>query len=239
MQDKLYVVAPAYNEPENIRVFVDGWYPVIQRYDAHGESRLVVIDDGSTDNTYDILLDLAKSRPMLTLLSKPNGGHGSAVFYAYRFALEEDAQWVFQTDSDGQTDPSEFEQFWELRTDYDAILGNRSRREDGLSRKLIERVLVAIIRLAFGVGVPDSNAPFRLMKADLLRKYLPKMHEDFNLPNAILTTYFVYFHEKVKFVEITFRSRQGGTNSLNVRSIFGIGCRAIADLWLLRRRIDD
>ena len=77
------------------------------------------------------------------------------------------------------------------------------------------------------------------MKADLLRKYLPKMHEDFNLPNAILTTYFVYFHEKVKFVEITFRSRQGGTNSLNVRSIFGIGCKAIADLWLLRRCIDD
>ena len=45
--DRLFIIIPAYNERENIRQVLDDWYPVIQAHSGNGESRLVVIDDGS------------------------------------------------------------------------------------------------------------------------------------------------------------------------------------------------
>ena len=103
--DKLYIVIPAYNEKDNIERTVNDWYPIIEKYKDNGESRLVVINDGSKDNTYEILCRLAKTRPLLLPLTKTNGGHGSTVLHGYRFAIEQGADFVFQTDADGQTNP--------------------------------------------------------------------------------------------------------------------------------------
>ena len=198
-----------------------------------------MIDDGSKDNTYTILADLAKSRRLLQPLTKPNSGHGATCIYGYRYALEHGAEYIFQTDSDGQTSAGEFESFWELRNDYDAVLGKRPDRKDGASRKFVENVLRLILRVIFGVSVPDANAPFRLMRAELVRKYLAKMPEDFNLPNVMLTTYFAYFHENVAFRDITFKPRQAGTNFINIRKIVQIGLKAVSDFRQLRKKLKE
>ena len=202
-------------------------------------SRLVVVDDGSKDNTYTILQDMAKSRKMLQPLTKPNGGHGAACIFGYRYALEHGAEWIFQTDTDGQTLPEEFESFWELGKEHDAVIGMRPDRQDGASRKFVEKVLCGVLRAVFGVRVPDANAPFRLMRAELVRKYLYRMPEDFNLPNAMLTAYFTYFHEDVAFQGITFRPRQGGKNSINIRKIIAIGMKAVSDFRRLRKNLKE
>ena len=236
--DKLYIVVPAYNESENIRKLVDDWYPVIEKHDNNGESRLIIINDGSKDDTYEILQELAETRPLLKPLTKSNGGHGPTVLYGYQYAIEHKADYIFQTDSDGQTDPEEFELFWILRNQYDAGIGNRSDRQDGFSRKFVEATLLLIIRYMFGVKIPDSNAPFRLMKRELVERYIHKMPENFNLPNVMLTTYFVYFHEKVKFLPITFKPRQGGTNSINIKKIVKIGWQALGDFRILKKHIN-
>ena len=237
--DILYIIAPAYNEAENITQFVDAWYPVVEAHNGNGDSRLVVIDDGSLDDTYAILQGLATDRPLLTPLTKPNGGHGATLLYGYRYANESGADYIFQTDSDGQTDPVEFEAFWERREKYDAILGHRSDRRDGASRVFVEQTLLRLLRLIFGVRMPDANAPFRLMKKDLVAKYLPKMPADFNLPNVMLSTYFVYYKENVTFRAISFKPRQGGTNSINMKRIIGIGRKAVAEFWTLRKQMDE
>ena len=236
--DKLYIVVPAYNESENIRKLVDDWYPVIEKHDNNGESRLIIINDGSKDDTYEILQELAETRPLLKPLTKSNGGHGPTVLYGYQYAIEHKADYIFQTDSDGQTDPEEFELFWIHRNQYDASIGNRSDRQDGFSRKFVEATLLLIIRYMFGVKIPDSNEPFRLMKRELVERYIHKMPENFNLPNVMLTTYFVYFHEKVKFLPITFKPRQGGTNSINIKKIVKIGWQALGDFRILKKHIN-
>lgn len=237
--DKLYIIVPAYNEAENIRQLIDDWYPIVEKHNGDGASRLVIINDGSKDNTYEIVQEYAKNRPLLLPLTKPNGGHGPTLLYGYRYAIENGADWIFQTDSDGQTNPAEFGQFWELRNTYDAIIGSRSDRQDGASRKFVEQTLLAILRMTFGVKIPDSNAPFRLMKRELVEKYTKKMPEDFNLPNVMLTTYFAYFKEKVKFVEITFKPRQAGTNSINIKKIINIGWKALGNFRYLKKHIQD
>ena len=110
--DCLYIIVPAYNESENIEAFVEEWYPIIESHSGNGSSRLVIINDGSKDNTYEKLLELTKTRPYLVPLTKPNGGHGSTLIYGYRYAISRGADYIFQTDSDRQTLPSEFESFW-------------------------------------------------------------------------------------------------------------------------------
>ena len=50
--DKLYIVIPAYNEQDNIELVVNDWYPIIEKHNGNGQSRLVIIDDGSKDSTY-------------------------------------------------------------------------------------------------------------------------------------------------------------------------------------------
>ncbi|MED9966147.1 MAG: glycosyltransferase family 2 protein [Blautia sp.] len=233
--DKLFIVIPAYNEKDNIENTVNDWYPIVEKYNGNGESRLVVINDGSKDNTYEILCNLAKTRPFLLPQTKENGGHGSTVLYGYRFAIEHNADYVFQTDADGQTNPAEFEAFWSQRKEYDALIGKRTDRGDGKSRKFVENVVCILLRLIFGVKVSDANAPFRLMRTDVLSEFLPKLPKDFNIPNIMLTTYFVYYRKRVKFIEISFKPRQGGVNSLNIKKIIKIGWNAIGDFYRLRR----
>lgn len=237
--DKLYIVIPAYNEEANIERVIKDWYPVIEKHNGNGESRLVIINDGSKDNTYNIMCQYQKAYPMFQALTKSNGGHGSTVLFGYRYALTNGADYIFQTDSDGQTNPAEFEEFWTNRNVYDAVIGSRPTREDGFSRKFVEKTLLLILRMTFGVKIPDSNAPFRLMKRELLQKYIGKMPENFNLPNVMLTTYFAYFHENIKFINITFKPRQAGKNSINLKKIMKIGWKAVSDFRILKKHIDD
>lgn len=235
----LYIVIPAYNESANIEECVKSWYPVVEKHNEEGKSKLVIINDGSKDNTFEILTDLAKDRPLLEPITKPNGGHGSTVLYGYRYAIENGADFVFQTDSDGQTNPDEFEAFWQARTEYDAIIGNRVERGDGKDRKFVENTVCFLLRLIFGVKVKDANAPFRLMRTSLVNKYINKLPKDFNIPNIMFTTYFVYHKEKVKFIPITFKPRQGGTNSINIKKIIKIGWKAVGDFRKLKKEIND
>ncbi len=236
--DVLYIVIPAYNEELNIEKCVNDWYPVIEKI-GNEASRLVIINDGSKDSTYEKLQELSKTRPQMVPLTKTNGGHGSTVLYGYRYAIQNGADWVFQTDSDGQTNPDEFEQFWENRNAYDAIIGNREVRGDGKDRKFVENVVCLLLRLIFGVKVNDANAPFRLMKASLIAKYINKLPQDFNIPNIMFTTYFAYFKEKILFLPITFKPREKGTNSINPKKIIKIGWKAVGDFRKLRSEIND
>ena len=235
--EKLYIIVPAYNEAENIRRLIDDWYPVIERHPGNGESRLVVINDGSRDRTYEILKECARSRPLLEPLAKPNGGHGPTLLCGYRYAIKNKADYIFQTDSDGQTLPEEFEDFWIKRKRYDAVLGDRRDRQDGMSRVFVENTLRMILRLFFGVRIPDANAPFRLMKRELVEKYIDRMPGDFNLPNVMLTTFFVYYKEKILFSPVTFKPRQGGKTSVNIRKIIQIGWKALGDFRKLKKQM--
>ena len=186
--ETLYIVIPAYNEEDNIEQCVNDWYPVVENHMGEGTSRLIIINDGSKDSTYEKLQDLEKTHPLLTALTKPNGGHGSTVLYGYRYAIEQGAEWIFQTDSDGQTNPAEFEGFWNKINEYDAILGNRVVRGDGKDRKFVENTVCRLLKIIFGVKVPDANAPFRLMRASLVQSYIDKLPKDFNIPNIMFTT---------------------------------------------------
>lgn len=205
--DSLYIVMPAYNEEETITEVVQAWYPILEGKSK--ESRLVIADNGSTDKTHEILLELQEKYPQLEVLEDTLKQHGPKLIALYRYAREKKVDYVFQTDSDGQTNPDEFADFWRLRNQYDAVIGHRSVRGDGKSRAFVEQVVCFLLKLYFNVRVPDANAPFRLMKVDIISKYIDRFESDYNLPNIMLTTFFAHYKEKLTFREITFKPRQG------------------------------
>lgn len=231
--DNLYIVMPAYNEAENIEAVVDSWYPLLEGKGE--ESRLVVADSGSSDDTHKILERLMESRPKLEILSNTGRQHGPKLMALYAYAIKNNADYIFQTDSDGQTNPEEFDKFWSMRKQYDAIIGKRLSRGDGKSRKFVEKVLCMLLRIYFKVSVPDANAPFRLMKSELVSKYIKRLPDEYDLPNVMLTAYFAYFKENIEFVSISFKPRQGGVNSLNIPKIVKVGWKALRDFYLLRK----
>ena len=69
-QDILYIIAPAYNEEENISNFINNWYPIIKKYNGNGLSRLVIINDGSKDKTYEIAQKHMNNKPLLEVIDK-------------------------------------------------------------------------------------------------------------------------------------------------------------------------
>ena len=232
---KLYIIIPAYNEEKNIENVAREWHDVVIK--TGQESRLVVIDDGSKDNTYQILHNLETELKQLEVITKKNGGHGAAVLYGYNYAVSKKADFIFQTDSDGQTLSEEVAALCKKRNMRDAIIGYRNHRKDGISRIFVTKTLKIVLKIIFGVTVTDANTPFRLMRRELLEKYLPQIPNDFNLSNVMLTVYFVYNKENIEFLPITFRPRQGGTNSINLKKIIKIGIQAVKDFGTIKKTL--
>lgn len=232
--ESLFIVMPAYNEECNIENVVKAWYPILEG--KADNSRLVIADYGSKDRTHEILEDLKKSKyPKLEVLQTTNQFHGPKVIALYDYAIQNGIDYVFQTDSDGQTNPDEFNAFWQMRDKYDGIFGNRTVRGDGKDRAFVEKVVCFLLKLYFGVEVPDANAPFRLMKCEVVKKYLNKMPNDYNLPNIMMTTYYAYYQERMTFREISFKPRTAGVNSVNIPRIVKIGWKALGDFRNLKK----
>lgn len=237
--EKLYIVIPAYNEEDNIGNVIDDWYPIVEKHNGNQESRLLIIDDGSKDKTFGIMQEYAKTRPLFQPVTKKNSGHGATVLYGYRYALDHGADFVFQTDSDGQTLPSEFSRFWEQRKNYDMVIGYRNNRKDGFSRILVTKVLKLVIRICFGTVVTDANTPFRLMSRESLMENIQYVPDEFNLSNVILSVVYTKKGQKVRFIPITFRCRQGGKNSINLKKIVKIGLQALKDFSTINKVLKE
>ena len=231
--DKLYIIIPAYNEEANVVNVIKDWYPIVEQI-GNG-SKLIMIDDGSKDSTYEILQDMAKNLPAFEPITKPNSGHGATLLYGYQYAIEAGADYIFQTDSDGQTIPFEFWPFWNIRNNYDMVIGNRKKRQDGLSRIFVTKILKLVLRISFGVTLADANTPFRLMKTSVLKQHINLIPANFNLSNVMIAVIYAKKNLSVKYLPVTFRKRQGGVNSINMKRIIKIGKQA----WTDFRRINQ
>src|SRR6185295_10938227 len=97
---------------------------------------ILILNDGSKDNTAQVLAELAAATPGVEIINKPNSGHGRTCIMGYNEAIRRGARWIFQIDSDGQCDPRYFADVWAKRDDYAAVYGKRVDRDDGAARKV-------------------------------------------------------------------------------------------------------
>lgn len=237
--EKVFLVMPAYNEAKNIEETIRQWYPVVVKLAETAEARLVIANDGSKDDTYAIMQGLKERYPLLLPLDKPNSGHGATVLYLYRHAISQGADYVFQTDSDGQTNPEEFWQMWQNRGQYDIQIGIRKGRQDGANRVFVSRTLRLVVWLMFHEWVEDANTPFRLMRTDKLQAIMDVIPHDYFLCNVAISAIAKKWGYKMGWYPITFRPRQGGVNSINMRRIVKIGWKALGDFQAINKNLKN
>lgn len=233
-KDQLMIVIPAYNEEMNMEAVVKQWHPIIEK--IGNESKLIIINDGSTDKTQEKLLGLKEAYPYLEVIEKKNEGHGATILYGYRYAVDQGAEYIFQTDSDGQTLPEEFWQLWEKRSACGLLIGSRKHRQDGWQRIMVTRVLRLVLGITFGCWVEDANTPYRLMRNEELNEALKKIPDKFFLSNVLMTVYYKKTGKHIAFYPITFRPRQGGKNSINMKRIVKIGWNAFGEFYKIGKK---
>ncbi|MHB8533737.1 MAG: glycosyltransferase family 2 protein, partial [Solirubrobacteraceae bacterium] len=132
-------------------------------------SRVVVVDDGSTDDT----AARARGAGAIVLRHERNLGKGCAIRTGLAFALTQDASHVLLLDADAQHDPGEIPRLV-ARAEQgmgDLVIGERQFRKDVMpkARYYANVVGSGILSRFVGADIADSQSGFRLIRADLLR----------------------------------------------------------------------
>lgn len=160
----LSIVLPAHNEEDNIESSIARATEVAERlFDGH---EVVVVDDGSTDDTAAIVRRIAQSDPRVRLISHGrNRGYGEALRTGF---LSARLDYLFYTDADLQFDIDELELLVQYVGAVDVIVGYRRQRQDPLQRRLSAWVWNRIMRLLFYVPVRDLDCAFKLFNRRVL-----------------------------------------------------------------------
>jgi len=103
---------------------------------------------------------------------------------------------------------------------------------------MVTRVLRLVLLAVFKKWIPDANTPFRLMKAGVLEEALEYIEKDEPLTNVCISAVFAKKGRNVLYRQITFRARQGGVNSINLKKIAGIGKNALARFTKLDQMLE-
>lgn len=175
---------PAYNESNNIEKAVNDWVKIIKKLQ---NSKIIVINDGSTDTTNNKLRYLKKQHKELIVINQKNKGHGQATLNGYKEALKTKAEWIFMTDSDNEFTTKDFFNLWDKREKSNFILGYRRKRDNKLFRKIISKLIRLFNRIIFGAYVKDPNIAYRLMNSRYLEKLLPSLPKKSEIPNILLS----------------------------------------------------
>ena len=222
MNEFLSIVVPAYNERENIPILVNEIRREASRAGLPFE--IIIVDDGSTDGTSDVLWDLAQKTPELkALILRRNFGQTAAMKAGIDKAQ---GSIIISMDGDLQNDPRDIPLLVEkIREGYDLVSGWRKKRKDPfLSRKLPSILANWIIGLTTGVRLHDYGCSLKAYRSELaknlplygeLHRFIPVLAEQFGA--------------RIVEVPVNHRPRTRG------KSKYGIGrtYRVILDLLLM------
>ena len=228
----LVIVIAAYNEAANIGTVLDE----IPLQIADVRVSLLVIDDGSTDDTAEV----ARRHGALVCRLKANRGHGVALRLGYRIAREGGAQYIATLDGDGQWDPADLPAMVTLlesdRADF--VLGSRqlgqTENTEALLRNTGVKLFAWVISRLTRTHLTDTSSGLRLMRADLtgtVTQTQPQYQTSELLIGALLQGY------RVAEVPTIMRRRISGVSRKGHNVLYGLRyARVIAHTYQRERR---
>ena len=158
--DSLSVFFPCYNEQDNVRRVYESAAKVLGHISVDYE--IILVDDGSTDQTPHIIDAIAGADSRVTVVHHPaNLGYGATIQSGIRAATK---TLVFFTDGDGQFDLNELPPLLPLMKEHDIVSCFRLNRQDGLLRRLNAWCWTSLVCLLFRMKFKDINCAFKLYR---------------------------------------------------------------------------
>jgi glycosyltransferase involved in cell wall biosynthesis len=166
MKEKISIIAPVFNERENLQPFLMALFNVLEQTGENYE--VVIVDDGSTDGSIDYLIEVARSKPRLKLIQfRRNFGQTAAIAAAFDFATGE---LLVAIDADMQNDPRDIPAILaKLREGFDVVSCWRSDRKDPwLTRRLPSQLANMLISRIGGVRLHDYGCTLKGYRREIL-----------------------------------------------------------------------
>lgn len=170
------VIIPAKNEGEVIYNSLKEVEKVFDDYDW--EYEIIVVDDGSTDDTYKKALKAAKENGKIRVVRKKNGGKGSAIKYGFNYCS---GSLVTFLDADLDLHPNQIPLFIRYlgRYDADIVIGSKrhplSKINYPFYRRVLSQIYQVINAILFNLNLTDTQAGLKLFKYEVLEDILPKV----------------------------------------------------------------
>jgi glycosyltransferase involved in cell wall biosynthesis len=204
-------VVPAYNESSTIRGVVQGLREHAPRFD------ILVVDDGSTDDTY----QLARHAGARVLRLPFNLGIGGAVQAGFVYACERGYDYMAQVDGDGQHDAVELDRLVAAMREepaIDMVCGSRFLTQDHrypapISRRTGIHIFAAFLSRIVEGPVSDPTSGFRLYNRRAIELFARDYPHDYPEVEAVLMLH----HHRLRMIEVPVRMhvRGGGVSSIS------------------------
>ena len=165
----LSIVLPAYNEEA---VIADTVRHVITQGEKYGCAfEIIVVNDGSRDNTPRIVEDLCTHDARIRVVHHNiNKGYGEALRSGFATATKE---WIFLMDADGQFDMTNLEEFFPHTDTHDMLLGYREKRADTPLRVLLGWGYTTCMNVLFAMRFKDIDCAFKLFRRSAWKAVQP------------------------------------------------------------------
>lgn len=166
MRESISAFFPAYNDGKTIGGLVEKTLALLPR--IADDFEVIVIDDGSSDNTAEVLKSLRAANPehVRIVTHERNRGYGGALRSGFAAATKD---LVFYTDGDGQYDPAELAELAKkMGPNVGFVNGFKKKRNDPWHRVAIGWLYNRFARYIFGIQIRDIDCDFRLIRRSLL-----------------------------------------------------------------------
>ena len=223
----IWVVIPAYNEAESLPVFVPELATELAQVDRDGQ--ILVVDDGSTDGTAQVLGDLVTDHANLhTLTQGRNLGKARALQRGFQHALDRDADLVVMMDADGQDNPSALPDLLaELNRGNSMVSGARSVRRDRFVKRTTSRLYNSVTRAVGGAPTTDNNSGFKMMRPCVVEDVIPLMYGELH---RYITVIAHWSGHRISEVPVDHRPRRYGHTKYGLNRFW----RGFLDLLTIR-----
>ena len=212
---KLTVIVPAYNEAKNLVVIL----PVLNEYCKNNNFEIIIVNDGSADNTREALKPFSESDHFTIVHHKLNKGYGAAIKSGISACKTE---YCITIDADGQHSLDDIQKLYScmISKDADMIVGSRKGTKSATYARGIGKSIIRMIaKMLMTVPIHDINSGMKICRTDLAKKYI-HLTPDTMAYSDTITLIFINNRHLVLEEPITITNRLQGESTIGIQTAF-------------------
>ncbi len=211
---KIAIVIPVYNEKENLPTLMQRLTAVMQSLGKSYE--IIFIDDGSRDNSLEILKEFSQKPSVKIVELTRNYGQHAAILAGFSVSS---AEIVITMDADLQNPPEEIPNLVKVMDEgnYDVVSSIRRGRKDSFWRIIPSKIINVVARKITGVSLRDWGCMLRAYRRSVVERMI-QCHEHSTFIPALATL----FSKRVTEIEVAHDERYGGKSSYPLRKLINL-----------------